>query len=334
MIAVLLTGCGGLDSGASVRLATVEIRGVPAGSVRMERDGAEVIADTTWRWSTGDVEQRDRFTVDADGRVLRVGELDVADRPLLLDIAGGVLADPNVTDDRAWVGGETRAVTFARGSTVEWTSGRAHGRIGLDGEQVMWIEEGPVKTVWDQELAIDPIDPTELLAVPSPAIADARRARKVDFTFDGQGPIELPGIQTIGPGTVTVESPIRDEIPAEDLKRVRVWVDTTRYTNAPKGLLGAAPDCESHARALVEAVRAEGVPAYEVIGILASDEPGMRAHAWAVIELHGRAIPVDPSFEEPIADAARIALARDDVDAPWVVLDALASMQVREARAR
>lgn len=66
-------------------------------------------------------------------------------------------------------------------------------------------------------------------------------------------------------------------------------------------------DCDHLAQALVDVLRAHGVVARVVHGVLLRDEPGTVDHAW--VEVRGGAlgwVPVDPALGAVPADAARI----------------------------
>ena len=60
--------------------------------------------------------------------------------------------------------------------------------------------------------------------------------------------------------------------------------------------------------------RAAGLPAREVAGLIYVDtpEPGFYFHQWAMVWV-GEWIDVDPTFNQPVADATHIKLAEGDL---------------------
>ena len=81
-------------------------------------------------------------------------------------------------------------------------------------------------------------------------------------------------------------------------------------------------DCTEHTALFVTLARAVGIPARDVSGLMyMGDEVGaLGGHAWAEVVLDGHWIPVDPTFGEVRADAARIAFRRGLQPQAWSTL--------------
>jgi len=76
-------------------------------------------------------------------------------------------------------------------------------------------------------------------------------------------------------------------------------------------------DCSEMSLLFIALARASGVPARRVVGLAATSADGAPAfglHAWAEVALRGRWVPVDPTWNEPVADATHIALHVGDGD--------------------
>lgn len=73
-------------------------------------------------------------------------------------------------------------------------------------------------------------------------------------------------------------------------------------------------DCTEHALLFVALARAAGIPARGVHGLVYANYgetgPGMYWHAWAEVKVGDEWIPVDPTFDEDVADATHVALGR------------------------
>jgi transglutaminase-like putative cysteine protease len=70
-------------------------------------------------------------------------------------------------------------------------------------------------------------------------------------------------------------------------------------------------DCSEMSLLFVALARAVHVPARRVVGLAATyvgGEPAFGLHAWAEVALDGRWQPVDPTWNEPIADATHVPL--------------------------
>jgi hypothetical protein len=74
-------------------------------------------------------------------------------------------------------------------------------------------------------------------------------------------------------------------------------------------------DCTEHALLFVALARAAGIPARGVHGLVYADygtgsSPGLYWHAWAEVKVGEEWIPVDPTFDQDVADATHITLGR------------------------
>jgi transglutaminase-like putative cysteine protease len=83
-------------------------------------------------------------------------------------------------------------------------------------------------------------------------------------------------------------------------------------------LARASGDCSEFSLLFVALARASRIPAREVVGLAATEVDGASAfgfHAWAEVELDGHWVQVDPTWNEPVADATHVMLHEGDADA-------------------
>ena len=76
-------------------------------------------------------------------------------------------------------------------------------------------------------------------------------------------------------------------------------------------------DCSEKSLLFIALARAAGVPARRIVGLAftyADREPAFGYHAWAEVELDGHWVPVDPTWNQVVADATHIRLAEGDSD--------------------
>ncbi len=106
---------------------------------------------------------------------------------------------------------------------------------------------------------------------------------------------ELPEI--VGALTAFVYSHVSDEyVPA--------------YSNALEALASGRGDCTEHSVLFVALMRALGVPARVAVGIAYwPPGDGFGWHAWAEVYAEGRWYAVDPTWNQPLADATHVKLA-------------------------
>ena len=89
---------------------------------------------------------------------------------------------------------------------------------------------------------------------------------------------------------------------------------SARLTNSLEVLESMEGDCTEHSMLYIGLARAAGLPAREVAGLIYVDtpEPGFYFHQWAMVWV-GEWIDVDPTFNQPVADATHIKLAEGDL---------------------
>ena len=103
---------------------------------------------------------------------------------------------------------------------------------------------------------------------------------------------------------------------------------------ASEVLASGKGDCTEHALLFVAMARAAGIPARGVHGLVYASYgdgvPALYWHAWAEVRSGKEWIAVDPTFDQPVADATHIALGRGDRVDAVALLGALsvASVQV------
>lgn len=87
----------------------------------------------------------------------------------------------------------------------------------------------------------------------------------------------------------------------------------THIPSASKVLERRVGDCTEHTWLFVALARAAGIPARPVYGLMYIDgtEPSFGYHAWAEVELDGRWVALDPTWEQLPADATHLRLGRD-----------------------
>jgi transglutaminase-like putative cysteine protease len=82
------------------------------------------------------------------------------------------------------------------------------------------------------------------------------------------------------------------------------------YSNALEAFQSARGDCTEHSILYVALARAVGIPARVAVGVAYwPPGDGFGWHAWAEIYVAGRWIAVDPTWNQPIADATHVKLA-------------------------
>ncbi len=89
---------------------------------------------------------------------------------------------------------------------------------------------------------------------------------------------------------------------------------SAQLTNSLDVLENMEGDCTEHSMLYIGLARAAGLPAREVAGLIYVDrpEPGFYFHQWAMVWV-GEWIDVDPTFDQPIADATHIKLGEGDL---------------------
>jgi transglutaminase-like putative cysteine protease len=195
-----------------------------------------------------------------------------------------------------------------------------------DGDRVRWVgRNGPVEVRLDDQgrperVAVagvvaervegipptpDPVDPAELLTLPSPSFPAARRSHVATFEIDG-----VP---------TRVDAPTRAEIPpaAEPVgalvREVRERIAAAAVPGRRSGrraLEVGSGDCTEQALALVELARARGFEARTAAGRVYVDDPrpGLALHAWAEVRVGDRWYAADPALDQFPADATHLRL--------------------------
>ncbi|BDG09412.1 transglutaminase-like domain-containing protein [Anaeromyxobacter paludicola] len=86
------------------------------------------------------------------------------------------------------------------------------------------------------------------------------------------------------------------------------------HDRATEVLAAGKGDCTEHALLFLALARAAGVPARGVHGLVytryADGVPALYWHAWAEVKAGDEWIAVDPTFDQPVADATHVALGR------------------------
>lgn len=107
----------------------------------------------------------------------------------------------------------------------------------------------------------------------------------------------------------------------EAVQKICVWVKenmktsySAQLTNALDVLKHREGDCTEHSLLFVGLVRAIGIPAREVAGLIYVDapKPGFYFHQWAKVWV-GKWIDVDPTFNQPLVDVTHIKIGEGDI---------------------
>ena len=104
---------------------------------------------------------------------------------------------------------------------------------------------------------------------------------------------------------------------------------SARLTNSLEVLDHMEGDCTEHSMLFIGLARAAGIPAREVAGLIYVEgpEPGFYFHQWATVWI-GRWIDVDPTFNQPVADATHIKLAEGDLFEQAKLLPVIGQLKV------
>jgi transglutaminase-like putative cysteine protease len=89
---------------------------------------------------------------------------------------------------------------------------------------------------------------------------------------------------------------------------------SAQLSNALEVLEHPEGDCTEHSILYVGLARAAGLPAREVAGLIyvGGDKPAFYFHQWAKAWV-GRWVDVDPTFNQPLADATHVKLGEGDL---------------------
>ncbi len=168
-----------------------------------------------------------------------------------------------------------------------------------DGRQ---SRDGDVLTVWRRTL-------TELAEVPLSA-ADRERWLARTALADADSPRVREFVAPIARS-----EPVARQVEAvvHRVHRTLRYSLATAAASASGILADGAGDCSEFARVLVAALRALGVPAREVLGLVyAPRDQGFVFHAWAEAYVDSRWLAVDATWDQVPVDATHIALGNED----------------------
>ncbi len=111
--------------------------------------------------------------------------------------------------------------------------------------------------------------------------------------------------------------------PREKVTALNHWVYenlkkslSTNLSTASQVLDHRTGDCTEHTVLLVALLRAIGIPAREVSGVMymGDDYMAFGWHAWVEVELDGHWVQVDPSWDEPVSNATHLKLGAGESD--------------------
>jgi hypothetical protein len=160
--------------------------------------------------------------------------------------------------------------------------------------------------------------------------AERRAALAVTASIDAADPAVARLAQEITAG---------DSDPAGRVARLVEWTYrnldkdlSTNLTTASQVLAHKQGDCTEHALLFVALARAAGIPAREVSGLVYMGDAIQRFgwHAWAEVDLGGRWVQVDPSWNETLANATHLTLGVGD-ESDWVAALGGLEIQLRDA---
>jgi len=196
------------------------------------------------------------------------------------------------------------------------------------GQQSATVSSGstaPVPRSWTLTVKKDSLDGVQPASVPM---------RPEEF---GSALTPSALVQSADPKIVQLaRSIVGDEKNAfETTKKLNVWVYrnlkkdfTASLSNALDTLKQKSGDCTEHSVLFVALARAVGIPAREVAGVVYSDEGGgFFFHQWAEVYV-GSWIATDPTYDQPIADAARIKLTQGDILQQMRIISAIGRLKI------
>ncbi len=111
---------------------------------------------------------------------------------------------------------------------------------------------------------------------------------------------------------------------------------STHLTSASAVLDSKYGDCTEFTLLFVALARAAGLPAREVYGLVYGGDKLKHFvwHAWAEVDIDGRWVQVDPSWNEPVANASHIRFGGDDASYIQVVIAGTLKLEVIEVMPR
>lgn len=104
---------------------------------------------------------------------------------------------------------------------------------------------------------------------------------------------------------------------------------SARLTNSLEVLENMEGDCTEHSMLFIGLARAIGLPAHEAAGLIyvEGSKRGFYFHQWARVWV-GQWIDVDPTFDQPIADATHIKLAEGDLFEQTKILPVIGQLSI------
>lgn len=239
------------------------------------------------------------------------------------------------------VTGEPRTATVVRRSPDQVDLALGDLALALTDGQ---LTVGPLQVTRGRSSLPRADDLVAVLSAPAPTpLHQPRTARVVEIDVEGMSPRVLGPQAHLGGNRWRIEVPLAAEVPRRPAREggrgdVERWIATVsrevRY--APNGMwapAGAAVasgrgDCTEMAELFVQLARSEGVSAEVITGaVYIEQRQAWVPHAWAMVRLPGFGqLWVDPALQQPVADAARIALTQGSPDG-WAML-ALAQARI------
>jgi transglutaminase-like putative cysteine protease len=109
---------------------------------------------------------------------------------------------------------------------------------------------------------------------------------------------------------------------------------SARLSNALEVLEHREGDCTEHSILYIGLARALGIPAREAAGLIYVDhpKPAFYFHQWATVWV-GQWLDVDPTFNQPSADATHIRLAEGDLYTQTRLIPVIGQLRVEMAEA-
>ncbi len=186
----------------------------------------------------------------------------------------------------------------------------------VSGEGLDTIVAGPRQAVAPGEA------PGTIVLTLGAAAADRVPATEEEVSLGLRATVEFP---TTDPRIVALaQKAVGDAAdPAEKVRRLTSFVSDLledEYGQDSLSVLQAVEkgvgDCTEHSALFVTLARAAGIPARTAGGLMymGDDVQAFGGHAWAEVVLDGAWVPVDPTFDQPVADPLHVRFGADDRD--------------------
>ncbi len=196
-------------------------------------------------------------------------------------------------------------------------------------------------------LQIDGIDPSYFLALNSPrqmVISENPLILRIRPVGDASVPVDrdkhLAATDMIQPSHEMIRSEleaIRKTAPGGELdaQYLREWVykylrkfPVVSLSSATEILTHAEGDCSEHTILYTSLSRGAGIPTRIHMG-LAYVDGKFFYHAWPVVYMDGQWIPIDPTLDQPMADATHIAILESDMTNLPELIPALGRISIK-----